>query len=139
MKDTNKTMDNLLDTCKLFAAAILVAVLLLGFAGCGKGRVNDAPTQAIPTTQQTTQPETTQAPTMEETTPAVETVPTVETTASTEEGWKIEFEKSLLENYGVTPEYYEDLGDGIYQVYVKIDGKIVSFVAVDSTTGDYHG
>ena len=29
MKDTNKTMDNLLDTCKLFAAAILVAVLLL--------------------------------------------------------------------------------------------------------------
>ena len=24
MKDTNKTMDNLLDTCKLFAAAILV-------------------------------------------------------------------------------------------------------------------
>ena len=32
MKDTNKTMDNLLDTCKLFAATILVAVLLLTFA-----------------------------------------------------------------------------------------------------------
>lgn len=139
MKDTNKTMDNLLDTCKLFAAAILVAVLLLGFAGCGKRRVNDAPTQAIPTTQQTTQPETTQAPTIKETTPVVETVPAVETTAGTEEAWKIEFEKSLLENYGVTPEYYEDLGDGVYQVYVKIDGKIVPFVAVDSATGDYHG
>ena len=33
------------------------------------------------------------------------------------------FEKSLLENYGVTPHHYEDLGDGVYQVYVKIDGK----------------
>lgn len=139
MKDTNKTMDNLLDTCKLFAANILVAVLLLTFAGCEKGRVNDALTQTIPTTQQTTQPETTQAPTIKETTPAVETVPTAETTASTEEAWKIEFEKSLLENYGVTPEYYEDLGNGIYQVYVNIDGKVVPYVVVDSATGDYHG
>ena len=139
MKDTNKTMDNLLDTCKLFAATILVAVLLLTFAGCEKGRVNDAPTQTILTTQQTTQPETTQTPTIKETTPAVETVPTAETTASTEEAWKIEFEKSLLENYGVTPEYYEDLGNGIYQVYVNIDGKVVPYVVVDSATGDYHG
>lgn len=48
MKDTNKAMDNLQDTCKLFAATILVAVLLLTFAGCEKGRVNDAPTQTIP-------------------------------------------------------------------------------------------
>ena len=139
MKDTNKTMDNLLDTCKLFVATILVAVLLLTFAGCEKGRANDAPTQTIPTTQQTTQPETTQAPTIKETTPAVETVPTAETTASTEEAWKIEFEKSLLENYGVTPEYYEDLGNGIYQVYVNIDGKVVPYVVVDSATSDYHG
>ena len=53
--------------------------------------------------------------------------------------WKAEFEKSLLENYGVTPDHYEDLGDGVYQVYVEIDGKIVPYVAVDSTTGDYHG
>ncbi len=134
MKDTNKAMDNLQDTCKLFAATILVAVLLLTFAGCEKGRVNDAPTQTIPTTQQTTQ-----APTIKETTPTVETAPAAETTASTEEAWKIEFEKSLLENYGVTPEYYEDLGGGVYQVYVKIDGKIVPYVAVDSATGDYHG
>ena len=134
MKDTNKAMDNLQDTCKLFAATILVAVLLLTFAGCEKGRVNDAPTQTIPTTQQTTQ-----APTIKETTPTVETAPAAETTASTEEAWKIEFEKSLLENYGVTPEYYEDLGDGVYQVYVKIDGKTVPYVTVDSATGDYHG
>ena len=139
MKDTNKIMDNLLDTCKLFAATILVAVLLLTFAGCEKGRANDAPTQTIPTTQQTTQPETTQAPTIKETTPAVETVPTAETTASTEEAWKIEFEKSLLENYGVKPDHYEELENGVYQVYVEIDGKVVPYVAVDSTTGDYHG
>lgn len=50
-----------------------------------------------------------------------------------------DFEKSLWENYNVTPEYYEDLGDGIYQVYVKIDGKTVPYVCVDSATGDYHG
>lgn len=37
------------------------------------------------------------------------------------------------------PEYYEDLGDGVYQVYVKIDGKTVPYVCVDSATGDYHG
>lgn len=139
MKDTNKTMDNLLDTFNLFAAAILVAVLLLAFAGCEKGRADNTSTQTIPSTQQTTQPETTQAPTIKETTPAVETAPAAETTASTEEAWKTEFEKSLLENYGVTPEYYEDLGGGVYQVYVKIDGKIVPYVAVDSATGDYHG
>ena len=48
-------------------------------------------------------------------------------------------EKSLLENYGVTPYHYEDLGDGVYQVYVEIDGEIVPFVTVDSATGDYHG
>lgn len=52
---------------------------------------------------------------------------------------KTEFEKSLLENYGVTPDHYEDLGDGVYQVYVEIDGKVVPYVAVDSATGDYHG
>ena len=48
-------------------------------------------------------------------------------------------EKSLWENYNVAPEYYEDLGDGIYQVYVKMDGKTVPYVCVDSATGDYHG
>ena len=56
-----------------------------------------------------------------------------------DESWKADFEKSLWENYNVTPEYYEDLGDGVYQVYVKIDGKTVPYVCVDSATGDYHG
>lgn len=62
-----------------------------------------------------------------------------ENAASSDESWKVDFEKSLWENYNVTPEYYEDLGDGIYQVYVKIDGKTVPYVCVDSATGDYHG
>ncbi len=55
------------------------------------------------------------------------------------DGWKAKFERSLLEDYGVTPDHYEDLGNGIYQVYVKIDGKVVPYVTVDSATGDYHG
>lgn len=55
------------------------------------------------------------------------------------EDWRSEFEASLLEQYGVTPERYEDLGGGIYQVYVLIDGNSVPFVTVDSATGDYHG
>lgn len=62
-----------------------------------------------------------------------------ESTAPSEESWKADFEKSLWENYNVTPKYYEDLGDGVYQVYVKIDGKTVPYVCVDSSTGDYHG
>lgn len=56
-----------------------------------------------------------------------------------EDSWKDAFEKSLLENYDVVPESYEDLGNGIYQVYVKIDGKTVPYVTVDSATGEYHG
>ena len=34
---------------------------------------------------------------------------------------------------------HEDLGNGVYQVYVEIDGKLVPYVAVDSATGNYHG
>lgn len=59
--------------------------------------------------------------------------------ANDEESWKIAFEKSLLDNYGVRPDHYEELDDGVYQVYAEIDGKIVPYVVVDSTTGDYHG
>lgn len=58
---------------------------------------------------------------------------------STADSWKTEFEKSLFENYNVTPVKYEDLGNGIYQVYVEKDGKVIPFVTVDSATGDYHG
>ena len=56
-----------------------------------------------------------------------------------DDGWKAEFEKSLLENYGVRPERYEPLDGGVYQVYVEIDGKLIPYVVVDPATGDYHG
>ena len=47
--------------------------------------------------------------------------------------------EDLFSKYGVLPEYYEDLSDGIYQVYVEVGGGIVPFVTVNSATGDYHG
>ena len=56
---------------------------------------------------------------------------------SEDEAWKEDLEKSLFENYGVIPKYYEDLGDGIYQVYVEVGGEVVPLVTVDSATGDY--
>ena len=76
---------------------------------------------------------------VQEQAPSAESEDLVESAASSDESWKVDFEKSLLENYNVTPEYYEDLGDGVYQVYVKMDGKTVPYVCVDSATGDYHG
>ena len=54
-----------------------------------------------------------------------------------DESWKTALEKSLFENYGVVPKYYEDLGDGIYQVYVEVGGEVEPLVTVDSATGDY--
>lgn len=56
-----------------------------------------------------------------------------------DDSWKIKFEKSLLDNYGVKPVHYEELETGVYQVYVEIDGKVVPYVVVNSATGDYHG
>lgn len=59
--------------------------------------------------------------------------------ATEDEPWKTALAEDLFEKYGVLPEYYEDLGGGIYQVYVEVGGEIVPFVTVDSATGDYHG
>lgn len=114
---------------KLIFFAALAAMLLV-LTACG-AKDNELPVTLIPDATDATPAETaTEAPTE---------APTQAPTQEEKEAWKIEFEKSLLENYGVTPEYYEDLGDGIYQVYVRIDGKLVPYVAVDSATGDYHG
>ena len=54
-----------------------------------------------------------------------------------DEAWKEDLEKSLFEIYGVIPKYYEDLRDGIDQVYVEVGGEVVPLVKVDSDTGDY--
>ena len=109
---------------------LLAAVMVLSLSACGKLPTSDksassvsAGTQAEPSNDA----------------PADENPAADADTSANDEAWKKEFEKSLLENYGVTPDHYEDLGDGVYQVYVEIDGRVVPYVAVDSATGDYHG
>lgn len=118
------------------AAAALTALLLLSLAACGKTPPEPS---APPAGAVSGEPAASQDPgTARE--PAVPKTPDPsEETEDPEDAWKQEFEKSLLENYGVTPDHYEDLGNGIYQVYVVIDGKTVPYVTVDSATGDYHG
>lgn len=109
----------------IFAAALVMSA-------CGR-----AQTPAIETPAASPAPAEQVIETPAAETPVVET-PAVETPV-VEEEWKKELAESLFENYGVLPEYYEDLGNGIYQVYVEVGGKIVPFVTVDSATGDYHG
>lgn len=98
-------------------------------------------TQVETTQAETTQAETTQAESTDQTTENADTTGNTDTEqqASDDEEWKTEFEKDLMENYGVAPDHYEYLGDNLYQVYVEIDGKVVPYVIVNSVTGDYHG
>jgi len=110
----------------------LAAAMVLSLPACGE---LPAPDQSESSVSAGTQVE----PSNEGAAPANESSIEDADTSANDEVWKKEFEKSLLENYGVTPDHYEDLGDGVYQVYVKIDGKVVPYVAVDSATGDYHG
>ena len=69
--------------CKTFTAAILETALLLTLAACGKHEISDVPPQESSFPQQTEQ--------------SVE-----ERAADAGDAWKADFEKSLLENYGVT-------------------------------------
>ena len=55
-------------------------------------------------------------------------------TSSDNDTWKAELGKNLPENYGVTPDHYEDMGDGVYQIYAVIDGKIISCVTLNPAT-----
>ncbi len=111
---------------------LLTVVMVLSLTACGKSPALDKSELPVSTDTQVESSDEAEAPSNEDT-------PADADTSTNDEAWKTEFEKSLLENYGVTPDHYEDLGDGVYQVYVEIDGKIVPYVAVDSTTGDYHG
>ena len=111
---------------------LLAAILALSLTACGKA---PAPGKSEGSVSAGTQLDSSDRAVA----PADESAPADEGSLSEDDAWKQEFEKSLLENYGVTPDHYEDLGDGVYQVYVEIDGKIVPYVAVDSATGDYHG
>ena len=111
---------------------VLTAVMVLSLSACGKLPTPDKNESSVSAGTQV-------EPSNEGNTPANESSTEDADTSANDEAWKKEFEKSLLENYGITPDHYEDLGDGVYQVYVEIDGKVVPYVAVDSATGDYHG
>ena len=111
---------------------MLTAVMVLSLAACGKTPAPNKSELSVSTDTQVEPSNEVDAPTDESPTADADT-------SANDKAWKTEFEESLLENYGVTPDHYEDLGDGVYQVYVEIDGRIVPYVAVDSTTGDYHG
>ena len=118
-----------------FTAAMLAALLVISLTACGKTQTRELSDQPVSSAQPAAPAVSTPAVTPE----AEADIPAKESAADTREPWKIEFEKSLLENYGVTPDHYEDLGNGVYQVYVVINGSVVPYVAVDSATGDYHG
>ena len=111
---------------------LLAAVMVLSLSACGKLPTPDKSASSVSAGTQV-------EPSNEGNAPADENPAADADTSANDEAWKTEFEKSLLENYGVTPDHYEDLGDGVYQIYVEIDGKVVPYVAVDSATGDYHG
>ena len=117
---------------KAFAAAMLAATLLRALSACGKTQSPAASDNLDPATQQTEQ--------QNDAKPSADEDPSNHgDEASQDEAWKEELAETLFENYGVLPEYYEDLGDGIYQVYVEVGGEVVPFGTVDSATGEYHG
>ena len=114
---------------KLIIAAALAAMMLLSLAACGK---------VPPTGNSDQDPSADTDISPDEDTAEGKDTPANEDGAA-DDAWKAAFEKSLLENYGVKPDHYEELENGVYQVYVEIDGKVVPYVTVDSATGDYHG
>ena len=120
------------------ALAALAALLLFTLAACGRRAPAPVPASAASAGEGAAA-----APAEEPSVPdssGSETEPAEKDASSAaDEAWKQAFEESLWENYGVVPDHYEDLGDGVYQVYVEIDGKVVPYMAVDSATGDYHG
>lgn len=121
---------------KTFITTMLAVTLIFTLSACSKNQSVDESDKPDADTQKTEQ-------NMDEGTTVDDDTTTTDTADADknnqEESWKEAFEKSLLENYDVVPESYEDLGNGIYQVYVKIDGKTVPYVTVDSATGEYHG
>ena len=128
---------------KTLVAALLAVMMLLSLTACGKLPFLGKSGQDTSITENTDK--------------SVDTIPPADTSISSDgdtaedkdaltnedtaadDSWKAEFEKSLLDSYDVKPDHYEELENGVYQVYVEIDGKVVPYVVVDSATGDYHG
>ena len=138
---------------KLFTLILIMAVLMLALAGCGRTQLPEASGKPESADRQTEQSAPNAETSVSENAPVDEEEPPEEESPEEEspeeespeeespedEPWKTALAEDLFEQYGVLPEYYEDLGDGIYQVYVEVGGEIVPFVTVDSATGDYHG
>lgn len=128
---------------KSFGAAVLAAMLLLSLTACGTlpfpgGGGQDASVTGNTEGAADASPSADGDIASGEDTAEDSDAPANGDTAA-DDSWKAEFEKSLLDNYGFTPDHYEDLDNGVYQVYVEIDGKVVPYVVVDPATGDYHG
>ena len=128
---------------KAIIAAAVAVMMLLSLTACGKLPFPGKSDQDTSITENTDKSVDTIPPadtsiSSDGDTAEDKDTPTNEDT-SIDDSWKVDFEKSLLDNYGVKPDHYEELENGVYQVYVEIDGKIVPYVAVDSATGDYHG
>ena len=132
-------------TYKAFAAAMLAAMALFTLAACGKTQPPAASDKTASAAQQTEQQKDVETSANEDPSTSGdevsedESAPAGAEEAPEEEPWKTALAEDLFEKYGVLPEYYEDLGNGIYQVYVEVGGEVVPFVTVDSATGDYHG
>ena len=133
---------------KLFTLILIMAVLIFTLAGCGRTQLPEASGKPESADRQTEQSAPNAETSVSENAPADKEEPPEEESpeeespeeeSPEEEPWKTALAEDLFEQYGVLPEYYEDLGDGIYQVYVEVGGEIVPFVTVDSATGDYHG
>ena len=128
---------------KLFTLILIMAVLIFALAGCGRTQLPEASGKPESADRQTEQSAPNAETSVSENAPADKEDPPEEESpeeeSPEEEPWKTALAEDLFEQYGVLPEYYEDLGDGIYQVYVEVGGEIVPFVTVDSATGDYHG
>lgn len=122
---------------KAIISAAIAAMMLLSLTACGKLPFLGKSDQDASITGNTAGAVDVTPPADTSISPDKDT-PTDEDTDA-DDSWKVEFEKCLLDNYGVKPDHYEELENGVYQVYVEIDGKIVPYVAVDSATGDYHG
>lgn len=123
-------------------AWILCTAMVVALAGCSNVSDNN-------TTESVTESNTSDSTLQSEgsntgkTEPAATEAKTTESQSQegepSDDSWKEEFEKTLYEEYGVVPDHYEYIGNDVYQVYVKIDGKIVPYVVVNWKTGDFHG
>ena len=128
---------------KKLTTLLLAIILCFSLEACGT-KTDLVPNSQEGHTQETSQketeetnPESSNAAAQEETASG-NTVPSNWEKATEDEPWKAALAEDLFETYGVLPEYYEDLGDGIYQVYVEVGGEVIPFGTVDSATGEYH-